>query len=67
VKLLGRDQARTLLRILELPDEERMAFISSMYLREDAQALAEILADLEEDLSGRARERSVVGLRRALD
>jgi hypothetical protein len=41
VKLLGRDQARMLLTILELPDEERMAFISSVYHQEDAQAHAE--------------------------
>lgn len=62
VKLLGRDQARTLLTILELPDEERLAFISSMYQRDAAQALAEILADGEEDLTGRTRERLIVGL-----
>jgi hypothetical protein len=67
VKLLGPDQARTLLTILELPDEEQLAFVSSMYQREDAQALAEILTDIEEDFSGRTRERLIEGLHAALD
>ena len=44
VKSLGPDRARTLLEVLELPDDERWAFISSMYLREDGLALAEVLA-----------------------
>jgi hypothetical protein len=46
VKLLGGDQARELLAILERPDANRLAFISSRYLRDDGQALAEVLADV---------------------
>ena len=51
MKLLGRDDARELLAVLELPDDNRLAFISSMYQRDDGQALAEVLAErMEEDL-----------------
>jgi hypothetical protein len=67
VKLLGRPEARKLLEVLELPDDNRPAFISSMYLRDDGQALAEVLADVEEDLTGRTRERLIAGLHAALD
>ena len=63
---MGADNARTLLRILELPDDERLAFVSRMYLRDDGQALAEILAGIEEDLTGRTRKRVIAGLRAAL-
>ena len=41
VKAIGRGNARLLLEVLELPDDERLAFISSMYQRRDGQALAE--------------------------
>jgi len=66
VKALGRGNARLLLEVLELPDDERLAFISSMYQREDGEALAEVLADVEQDLTGRTRERLMVGLQAAL-
>ena len=64
VKLLGRDRAREPLTILELPDDDRLAFISSMFLRDDGQALAEVLADVEQDLTGKTRERLTVELLR---
>lgn len=67
MKLLGRENTRILLDVLELPDDERWSFISRMYARDDGQALAEILADIEEDLSGRMRERMKAGLRTALN
>jgi len=34
-KILGPDNARTLLRVLELPDDERLAFVGRMYQRDD--------------------------------
>jgi len=37
--------------VLELPDDARWAFTSSMYQREDGLALAEVLADVESDLT----------------
>ena len=67
VKRLGPGAARELLAVLELPDDERLAFISRMYQRDDAQALAEILADIEEDLTGRTRERMIAGLHAPLN
>jgi hypothetical protein len=56
-----------LVAILELPDDNRLAFVSSMYQRDDGQAVAEVLADVEEDLTGNTRERLIAGLRAALD
>lgn len=38
-----------------------------MYQRQDGQALADVLADIEEDLTGRTRARVVEGLHAALD
>jgi hypothetical protein len=37
-----------------------------MYQREDGHALAEVLADIEEDLTGKTRERVISGLQAAL-
>lgn len=62
VKRVGPDHARTLLAVLELPDDQPWAFISSMYLREDGEALADVLADVEQDLTGKTRERMIAGL-----
>ena len=67
VKTLGPDRARTLLEVLELPHDARWAFTSSMYEREDGLALAEVLADVDQDLTGKTRERLVAGLQAALD
>ena len=53
MKPLGPDRARTLLEVLELPDDERWAFISRMFVRDDGEWLAEVLADVE---SGPHRE-----------
>jgi hypothetical protein len=63
VKLLGRDQSRQLLDVLELPDDERWVFVSRMFARDDGQALAEVLADVEQDLTGKTRERLIEVLR----
>ena len=65
-KRLGPDAARELLAVLELPDDQRWAFISSMYEREDGEWLAEMLADVEQDLTGKTRERLIAGLSAAL-
>ena len=67
VKALGPDRARTLLEVLELPDDERWAFISRMFVRDDGEWLAEVLADVEQDLTGKTRERLIAGLRASLD
>jgi len=41
MKHLGRENARTLVDVLELPDDERWSFISRIYARDDGQALAD--------------------------
>lgn len=67
VKLLGGQTTPDgCSRSLELPDVERLAFVWSMCQRGDALALAEILADIEEDLSGRTRGRLIDGLHATL-
>ena len=66
VKTLGPDRARTLLDVLELPGDERWAFISRMYVRDDGEWLAEVLADVEQDPTGKTRERLIAGLHAAL-
>ena len=38
-----------------------------MYLRDDGEWLAEVLADVEEDLTGKTRERLIAGLHATLD
>ena len=53
MKALGPHRARTLLEVLELPGDERWAFISRMYQRDDGEWLVEVLADVEQDLTGR--------------
>jgi len=67
VKPLGRGRARTLLEVLELPDDERWVFVSRMFARDDGEALAELLADVEQDLTGKTRERLIAGLHATLD
>ena len=60
---------RTLLssQVDALPDEERLALVSRVYQRQDGTARADILADIEEDLTGRTRERVITGLHAGLD
>ena len=43
------------------------AFTSSMYQRDYGEWLAEVLADVEPDLTGKTRERLIAGLHAALD
>jgi len=66
VKLLGPDNARKLLEVLELPDDERWAFTSRMYARDDGTALAEVLADVETDPDDLVRLRLIGALREVL-
>jgi len=66
-KRLGPDAARELLAVLELPDDERWVFISRMSARDGGQALAEVLADVQQDLTGKTRKRLIAGLRATLD
>jgi hypothetical protein len=46
VDLLGEANARDLLGILEMAEDNRTDFIAHMYLRDDGRALAEILTDI---------------------
>jgi hypothetical protein len=66
VGLIGQTNARTLLGILELPDEDRLAFVARMYQRDDAQALAGVLTDVESDPDDLVRFRLIGGLRSVL-
>ncbi|MEX0985347.1 MAG: hypothetical protein WD096_09915 [Actinomycetota bacterium] len=66
MKIIGPDDARRLLRLLELPDDDRYALIFRLFKDEDGTALAEVLADVEEDLTGRTRARLIDGLRAVL-
>lgn len=56
MKILGGDPARGFLRVLEIPDDERLV-----------SALAEVLAEPADSATGRTCERLVSGLRAALD
>jgi len=38
-----------------------------MFLRDDGEWLAEVLADVEQGLTGKTRERLIAGLRAAVD
>jgi hypothetical protein len=67
VKRLGPDAARQLLQILELPDEARWATGMAMFKKPETVGIGEILGDVEQDTTGRARERLIAGLRAALD
>jgi hypothetical protein len=66
MKLLGRENARTLLDVLELPDESGGRSSRGSTPATTAKR-SQILADLEQDLSGRMQERMNAGLRTALD
>jgi hypothetical protein len=66
VDLVGKDNARTLLRILRLPDPDRIAFVARLYQRADGHALAEVLTDVESDPDDLVRLRLIGGLRALL-
>jgi hypothetical protein len=66
VDLVGRDNARTLLRILRLPDPDRLAFVARLYQRPGGDALAEVLTDVESDPDDLVRLRLIGGLRALL-
>jgi len=46
---------------------QTVPIISRMFVRDDGQALAEVLADVEQDLTGKTRERLLEGLHAAFD
>jgi hypothetical protein len=53
--------------VLERSDADRAALIGRLHLRDDAEWLAEILVDLEDDVGEIARLRLIDGLGRTLD
>ena len=55
------------LRILELPDEARWSVGMTMFQKQETAALGEILGDIEQDTTGKTRERLIAGLHAALD
>ena len=67
VAALGEPAARELLEILERSDADRAALIARLHVRDDAEWLAELLMDLEDDVGEMARLRLVDGLRAALN
>ena len=46
---------------------QTVPIISRMFVRDDGQALAEVLADVEQDLTGKTPERLLEGLHAAFD
>jgi hypothetical protein len=67
VTALGEAGARELLAILERSDEERAALIGRLHARDDAQWLAELLIDLEDEVGEITRLRLIDVLRREVD
>jgi hypothetical protein len=55
VAAVGEAGARELLDVLTRPDADRAALIGRLHQREDAEWLAELLIDLEEDEPARLR------------
>ena len=66
VDLLGEANARDLLGILELPEDDRTDLIAHMYLRDEGQGLANVLMDMEGDPNDLIKLRLIGGLRRVL-
>ena len=67
VKRLGPDNARQLLAILELPDNARWEVAADLFQKPSGVALGELIADIEQDLTGKTRQRLIEGLHAALD
>jgi len=67
VEELGRVEALQLLALLELPDVDRHRLMSTMFVEDDGRTLAEIVARVEDDPSGVARDRMIHGLHAALE
>jgi hypothetical protein len=64
VAALGEGGARELLEVLERSDADRAALIGRLFVREDAQWLAELLMDMEDEVGEIARLRLVDAIRR---
>ena len=64
---LGRIEALQLLALLELPDVDRHRLMSTMFVEDDGRELAELVARIERDTTGTARERIVGGLHEVLE
>jgi len=58
---------RELLRILELPDEERVREIGQLYQAGTTPGLADLLIDMEEDAEAKRVRLSIVGYLRRLE
>jgi hypothetical protein len=66
IDLIGEENARALLVILALRDDDRLAFVARLYQRRDGYALAEVLTDIESDPDDLVRLRLIRGLRSVL-
>lgn len=66
VDLLGEANARELLGILELPDNDQANFIAQTSLRDKGQSIANVLGNVERDPGDPVRLRLIGGLRRVL-
>jgi len=64
--LLGESACRELLAVLERPEAECAALIGRLYARDDAQALAEMLLDIESDPDDLVRLRLIAALHEVL-
>jgi hypothetical protein len=67
VAALGEPAARELLEVLERPDADRAALIGRLHVRGDAEWLAELLIDLEDERGEIARLVLMDRLRRTLE
>jgi hypothetical protein len=62
VHLIGAANASLLVRILLLPDDDRLALVARLHQRTDAKALADVLTDIESDPDDLTRLRLAAGL-----
>lgn len=67
VEQIGRVEALQLLALLELPDVDRHRLMSTMFVEDDGRTLAELVARIEEDESGRTKEGMIRGLHGVLE
>jgi hypothetical protein len=66
IELLGEPACCELLDVLQRPEADRAALIGRLYQREDAQAIAEILLDVESDPDDLVRLRLIGALEAVL-
>jgi len=62
IDLVGEKNARSLLKILTLADDDRVVFVARLHQRTDARALADVLTDIESDPDDLVRLRLIGAL-----